>query len=535
MSISLQLFLFTCFALFGASASYSVAEEISQPLQIEAKSASSRAIACEEKKMDFVLYSDDTGSVCEPRKNTDLTTKIVSCLSVGMEAVLIPDRMGVVCTRPFLGEPFLEKEVRYAPPNMIDSKSICDQQNTPSADKRILDLRFIKELLRKSQSAIDSTGIRIIGGIYCDGVDLSGLDIPFSLILDRSVFMGRVNVRNFRSKGDFSIDESVLYGSLRINRSDISGSVYASFAFIRNMDISDSVVSGSIKLNNSFVFDLINIENVSVVGDLDISTSFVSNLEVLKDKIGGALDLSQSQARCSYDIRKNEIGDMVAVKLGFGSVNGGIHTFKDISTDAAFGRPLPPARRSKDKKALADPYTQYGDLASQTARVIQETKACDAPNLIKPGTFLIGDNHIKSSLCIRSFNWLTDPDNNPQKSNIYLNEDNISGATWLNIIQRQAEPTGSGAPSRSHSSDAMLSIFNVKTGTLVLNFDVTAQNVSLTVNGLHFERIYDSKADCESALSARSSGSVPTRAGAQASKEIPFSAPTATAEDGANH
>ena len=68
----------------------------------------------------------------------------------------------------------------------------------------------------------------------------------------------------------------------------------------------------------------------------------------------------------------------------------------------------------------------------------------------------------------------------------------------------------------------MLSIFNVKTGTLVLNFDVTAQNVSITVNGLHFERIYDFKADCESALSARLSGSVRTRAGAQASKEIPF-------------
>src|SRR5262249_13840019 len=156
---------------------------------------------------------------------------------------------------------------------------------------RVLGSRIIKELFRKSRAAIDSIGIRIIGGIYCDGVDLNGLDLPFSLILDQSIFMGRVNIRNFHTRGDLALDSSVMYKSVLINRAEISGSVYSTFAFIQSMDISDSTVKGSVKLNHSVVVDVLKIENLSVEGDLDITTTFVSDLKILKDKIGGLLDL----------------------------------------------------------------------------------------------------------------------------------------------------------------------------------------------------------------------------------------------------
>ena len=364
--------------------------------------------------------------------------------------------------------------------------------------------RFVKELFRKSATAINSIGIRIIGGIYCDGVDLSGMDIPYSLILDRSIFRGRVNVRNFRTKGDLSVNSSVMYKSFRINRAEISGSVWATLAFIQTMDVSDSVVKGSVKLYQSVVLDLLNIENLSVEGDLDVTTSFVSTLEILKNKIGGVLDLSQSQVRCSYDIRKNEIGDMVAVQLGFGTkIGDAVYNFKKISTNSAFGRPLPPAKDSPDNKPMDDPYDVYTASRSQTAADIRGKEACRVINFIKPGTFVLVDNHIKSSLCIRSFNWLTDLAKTPQASNIYFDEDTIGGATWLNIARTPASSATIDRQADAGFSEPMLSIFNLRTGTLVLDFDLTAQNVYLTVNGLHFDRIYSSKADCESAISPR--------------------------------
>ena len=515
-----------CFFAVAACVGHGIGKEIEIPGHESDIPHSPEERACAAKGMTHVVAPDKAGAVCEPQ-GTDISSRIINCLFSGMEAVLIPDRNGVVCARPFMGTVFLDDSVwpvsgekRYLRPEITDSKSICDQR---LPDKRVLDARFVKELFRKSATAIDTIGIRIIGGIYCQGLDLSGMDIPFSLILDRSIFRSRLNVRNFHTKGDLSVDSSVMYGSFRINRAEISGSVYATVAFIRSMDVSDSIVKGSVNLDHSVVLDLLNIENLSVEGDLDVTTSFFSNLEILKDKIGGVLDLSQSQARCSYDVRKNEIGDMVAAQLGFGTLRSStkglaVYNFKKISNDSAFGRPLPPARNSQDNKPMDDPYDLYTSPESQTAAEILDKEACEAVNFIKPGTFVVVDNHIKSSLCVRSFNWLTDLGNNPLESNIYFNEDTIGGATWLNIARTQASSTVIDRQAGARFSEPMLSIFNLTTGTLVLDFGLAVQNVSLTVNGLHFERIYNSKADCESALSLRYSGTP----GKPTPKEIAF-------------
>jgi hypothetical protein len=271
---------------------------------------------------------------------------------------------------------------------------------------------------------------------------------------------------------------------------------------MRRLKIADTTVKGSIRLNNSIITNQLTVENVSVAGDLDVSASFISTLEVLKDKIGGVFDLSQSQARCSYDIRKNEIGDMVAVQLGFGAAESSrtnetstIYNFKPTWNNEGFGRTKRP-----------DAYERYmqSELKFGTGAMIRAAKECANDRLIKPGTFVLVDNHIKTSLCLRSFNWLTGPGNKTWPSNIYFNEDSIGGATWLDIGRPPSSNFVKSERGDLNSSEPLLSIFNVRTGTLVLNFDVTTQDVSLTVNGLHFERIYTSKAVCESALSLRS-------------------------------
>ncbi len=40
---------------------------------------------------------------------------------------------------------------------------------------------------------------------------MTGLEIPFSLVLDRSIFFSYVDIRNFHTKGDLSLDNTAIY------------------------------------------------------------------------------------------------------------------------------------------------------------------------------------------------------------------------------------------------------------------------------------------------------------------------------------
>jgi hypothetical protein len=203
-----------------------------------------------------------------------------------------------------------------------------------------------------------------------------------------------------------------VYTSVRIRRSEISGSLYAQRAFFKNLEIGDSTIKGSINLDASFIVETLNIENVSVDGDLDISSSYFSALEILKARIDGVLDLSRTQARCTYDVRKNSIGDMIAVQLGFGAANlskkgesEDPYTFKAISNNSAFGRPAFLSEGNLDP----DQYDRFSDPAAGkgTAPLVLSSSTCPNSRALRAGTFLLVDNDIKASLCIRSFNWFT--------------------------------------------------------------------------------------------------------------------------------
>jgi hypothetical protein len=103
-----------------------------------------------------------------------------------MEAVLVPDGIGVVCARPAKGGAYLDTaavqlpstEKEYPHPHMIDVEATCaEEHRKPGTDKRVLSGGIIKELVRNSLSVIDSIGIRIIGGIFCDGLDLGNVPL----------------------------------------------------------------------------------------------------------------------------------------------------------------------------------------------------------------------------------------------------------------------------------------------------------------------------------------------------------------------
>lgn len=466
-----------------------------------------KEIACSANGMAPVNIPRINEPVCEPR-GTDSASRIAACLKAGMEAVLVPYDKSILCAEPKKGEAILD--LRSDPPesspkfpfaNVVNAQELCAQRSDP----RLLNRRIVKQILQKHRSEIDPTGIRILGGIYCDGVDLTGLELPFSLVLDRSIFLKNVEIRNFRSKGDLAFDNSVAYESIMINRAEVSGSIWATFSFFNRLLISNTIVGGSVKVDHSVVATQITVENVAINGDLDFSTSYFSQVQVFKDKIGGVFDLSQSQGRCGYDIRKNVIGDFIATEFGFGTAGYlenplridvvAPYRFKK-PIDGAFGRPL--------SSGVGDPYDRFLAPGNRTAIIAANVDQCDYLPAIKPGTLLLVDNDIKSSACVRSFNWLTDDRDETLESHIYFNEDDIEGATWLDISGSTARKATETAEVRK-GRRPILSLFNVKTGTLLLNFSFTEAAASLNVNGLHFQRIYASKDKCEAAVSLRAS------------------------------
>lgn len=506
---ALRLFLFLSLIAPASALAAQNGSEPSRAERVEAEAAPSsdqakatRTKNCSDrgKGLRQIDVSKGYGEICEPSGDTQ-AGRVLACLTRGLEAVLVADHNGVVCASASRGRLFLDsmesdgKTRRYPDSRQIRTEDVCAQ--APERDRRLVSRTFIKDLARHAQDKIDPKGIRIIGGVYCDGLDLSGLDLPYSIVLDESIFTCTqstecrrvpIEIRNFQTKGDLSFDYVISTASVRITRSEIAGSFYSQGAYLSKLTIIDTLIHGSVNAPDSLIDDELTIENTKVDGDVDLARSFFSHLVFLKSHVGGALDLGQSQARCSFDIRKNEIDDVVAVEFGFGDVR------KSDKGEELFGF------TTENKKSN----NAYQRFTGADSRIFNGgnpyPKPCDYVRSIVPGSFVFIENHIKYSICLRDFSWLVDDKNLPRKSIIYLNEDVVDGATWLDIKNSMPMQSAAG---RRDGNGPQLSIFNLQTGTFVLDFEVTSNDVLVSVNGLHFERVYSAKDRCETALSPR--------------------------------
>ena len=179
---------------------------------------------------------------------------IVRCLKQSKEAVLFPDD-GVNCVDKRGADEALATR-KADLPQMIDVRAICErEQIAPGKDKRVLDRMIIKSVAQvAANETIDRSGIRVIGAIFCNGLELTGIDLPYSLVLDRSVIwsgkypntlFGNIEARNMRIAGDFSVDDSRIYGNIRLVRSELAGSFYAGKTFANHVQIENSTIKGA--------------------------------------------------------------------------------------------------------------------------------------------------------------------------------------------------------------------------------------------------------------------------------------------------
>lgn len=455
--------------------------------------------------MELVKKQKEFGEICKPTGEL-VSTKIIACLSRGLEAVMVPDHDGVLCASASRGRIYLDQisgkalDGLYEYPVIRRTISELCPGDRKGSDKRLISRSFIKELIRKSAADIDPRGLRVIGGVYCEGLDLVGLDLPFSIVLDKSVFTcvnssecdrSAVDIRNFRTKGDLSLDYIDAHVPILITRSEISGSLYGQDALLDSINVIDSTIHGSLNIYNSRATKQITVENSKVEGHVDFSRSFFSNLILIRNRMDGALDIVGTRARCSYDIRQNEIDDVIAAELGFGSVQ----TLSD-KNEREFS-----FKEDIKTKENSDRFT-YG-VVSQKERLDVLPRPCLIPRSIVPGSFVFIGNHIGHSMCIRGFDWLSTTWGKIGDSIIYLNENVVGSATWLDL----------NAPDYIDLKEEkiigpQLNIFNHKTSTYVMDFAKGTKNITVSVNGLHFDRVYSAQDKCDNALSPRATKEV---------------------------
>jgi hypothetical protein len=416
----------------------------------------------------------------EPETDKAIIEQILTCLEKGQEAVLL-QKQPVECA-PF-GKGVSRVQSSDASKN-INIASICQDPG----DLRRLSGNAIK-LIAGQKDRISPTGIRVIGGVYCKQLDLVGVDLPYSLVLDKSVFKEGVQGRNFRTHGDLSFDKSLMFGELFLARVHVDGTIFASEAVIQKVRLLDAEVHGSALLRNSLILDLAAFDTVLLSGELSVRNSLFPYLLVQFSKISGVLDLTDSQARCSYKIRKSEIGDIVAVNSGFGTVGPPPQQVPDAKTQYDWKLDWTPPRFGPEDhaprlKAAADNMPPNSDQ-SAIGRI------CDHSSIsYLPGSILISDTKVKSSLCLRSFHWLQ----GAQSPISYVTVQDVSVGTAALIDLAQPDVESNSATDTSHR----LEMIDLETGSLFLNFNdpQSPQPNAMYISGLKFEHVYAAEVVC---------------------------------------
>jgi hypothetical protein len=455
--------------------------------------------------------------------HTDVINRIVGCFSAGEEAVLL--REGVECTAYGDGVKHLLKKSPEMP-FKVDPKKLCPESNEDVRDWRHLPGNGIKRIVKSVPASANPRGIRIIGAVFCDTLDLSGLDLSYSLVIDKSLFLNGFEARNFHTRGDLSFEKSLALDTVMIARSRIEGTVFGSDGFIQELRVLDSKVEGSLLFRRSTIPGPAIFDTVAVSGELSVRDTLLSYLRVQFSTVGGVFDLTGSQARCAYLIMKSQIGDLVAVGTGFGT---------STKAEAADQRATP--RYLFDwRPQSGTAFSPAGVNSSAPWYKGEENRDCKYWSIAFPTTFRVSDTHVRSSLCLRSFHWLLpqkvgrtesteskeeqpgnvaarvwrflqsmlspfqsmfsrgdgplqDTSNKERPESILtFNDVDVGATSFVDLAPAEIAYTrGAAAPDEPrHKFEAI----GLKTHSFIFNFDAGAPVRGMSVGGLAFEQAY---------------------------------------------
>jgi hypothetical protein len=451
------------------------------------------------------------------RRKEELVPAILACLAINTEALLFDDHID--CMHYRKAHHRIEKNKAPVPQllkfNRFCARDITDSQDPRDADKTKNKIAFSARVLTSEMIAtlihanVSTQGVRILGAVFCDSLDIVGLDLTSSLVIDHSLFKNGIEIRNIQIRGDLSFDNSFVFNKLKILRSKINGSIYGDAAFIDRLEITNSTIDGSVSLGESVLFHSTEFDNVIITRELNIRGSALSYLIVQFSKISGLLDLSHSEARCAYHINKSEIGFLVAKRAGFGTVELSLKSAPEAFYAYKWTNRFTPTVRSTVESSEVN---KLINLKSEREQCKNEFHR----NYISE--FFIFDSKIASSLCISEFTWFSPPDNDFSaakiffKNNIHdphyttvdylrtviaINGNNIGNNFIIDLWPSDQTRITNMTDDETSKRLRMFEAIGVKTGALIIDFKDSSRQYFTLLDGLKFNRIHNAHAVCE--------------------------------------
>jgi hypothetical protein len=453
-----------------------------------------------------------------PAPTTPDLGMVAACLAAGNEVVMAPTP---ACVPRQAGSAIAEKA--GMPLGERDWSKACGN----GADPRKLPRDTVKRLAR--QTDIAPTGIRIVGALFCDGLDLAGVDLPYSLVLDRSVFDGVVDARNLRVKGDLSLEYAVLFETLRLNRARVEGSVYFGGSFMRKLRVYDTQVNGSWQHKAAVVFLDAHLIRIAVSGDLDMTRSAFSRLWLQSSQIGGTLGLDETEARCAYHINASTIGYLTADQAGFGkivTIGAGATAIRyPWWRHAIEGRPaIYPQNlfRSAAIAAVADAERRRITRPEPTPEANGFLRGCrEETETLSNGRertvgiegvagsryleFYVFDTAVQAAFCLTAFNWARPhdgelPDTRHPVTILALNGTRVDGNLIVDLWGDRASPVADlRAGNRDFRRVSELHKFEaigLSAGAAIYNFADRQKPYITYLDGLRFGRVHKATPAC---------------------------------------
>ena len=422
---------------------------------------------------------------------------IVSCLSQGREAVMVPQ---FHCEAYSVGAGFAQSEEMPLGLPDADWNQVCRDKSDP----RRLSGDIIKRIAAR-KDAIAPSGIRIIGGIFCGDIDLVGLDLPYSIVVDYALVNGDLDGRNLRIRGDLSFEHTIVLGNLLLNRAYVDGSVYGGWSFIDQLLVNDSQIDGTWWQSDSVMLSDTQFHRASFSGDLRLDNSAFTQLSVLSSNIGGTLGLNNSEARCAYHINSSSMNYFTASGAGFGRMRSvqqeGKPNIDYPWWDRAPSHPIRPEMRQLFESPAVRSMVESTRRAAAAPRPGNNSlRGCEYTSGSAYAEFYLFDSNIRSASCITLFSWLAPkqpPSDAPAPVSILaLNGTRVTG----NMIIDLAEAADANPPGTDHYKQAVgthkLEAIGASAGALIYNFDDEPAPYFTYIDGLNFDRIHNASPAC---------------------------------------
>ena len=216
------------------------------------------------------------------------------------------------------------------------------QNPAKSGKPRQVSERFLLDVLTKKRfvEAMPSRGLRIVGALFSDPIDLSGVDFNRQIRLNRSRFIGPVSLAGARLGSSLSFEGSAFQDNVALTGAKIGGQLSAigstfedgldmaalevglalilsKGTFKGHVSLLGAKVGGQLSASGSTFEDGLDMDSLEVGQTLYLrgEATFKGEVRLIGAKVGGSLDLSDA----TFHRRVNVTNAVIEGELRLGS------------------------------------------------------------------------------------------------------------------------------------------------------------------------------------------------------------------------